>query len=312
MYTVTRSSASLDSRVFSFTPSTLPPLAGDGTYLLNDTGLRPFTNYSYVLTVCTGGGCMDSGMSAEVTLEDTPTGVVTPTAMVVGASEIRVEWAEPSVPNGIIQSYSLFRAFLGFTDEEAPPPNCCELYMQNDDPLPDQCSLATTTNLTSHLDTNLDPFTFYAYCLVATNNADSGFSGLATPTQTSPAPMPLRGPALNATTLNSTAIFLEWDALDISELLGPLDGYTLHIRVSGAVGLGEILAQGVQEQQFTATDLQASTEYVFVVLVSNGVGATPSNNATATTAEGSEWDSILVCLLLFTCLFTSSCGSSCS
>ena len=144
------------------------------------------------------------------------------------------------------------------------------------------------TNALTTLDTNLDPFTFYTYCLIATNNVDSTFSRLATPTQTSPAFMPLRGPVLNATTLNSTAVFLEWDALDVSELLGPLQGYTLYVRVSGTPGLGEILSQGGQDQQFTATNLLASTEYVFVVLVSNGEGATPSNNATATTAEGSE------------------------
>ena len=285
MYTVTRFPS---SSVFSFPPLPLPPLTSDGTYVFNDTGLRPFTEYSYVLRVHTGGGFTDSSPTAELTLEDTPTGVAPPTTVAVSFSEIRVEWVEPIMPNGIIQLYDIFRVTIGFESTGETPPNCCDVFLQGVDPLPDQCSRLTSTNLTSHLDTNLEPFTFYAYCLVATNNADSGFSGLATPTQTNPAPMPLRGPVLNATTLNSTAVLLEWDSLDISELLGPLRGYTLYVRVSGTPGLGEVLSQGVQEQQFVATDLQASTEYVFVVLVSNGVGATPSNNATATTAEGSE------------------------
>ncbi len=307
MYAITRSSPTSPPQVFSFPPSPLPQLTSEGVYVFNDTGLRPFTNYSYVLRVCTGGGCTDSRPSVETTLEDTPTGVVTPTTAVISFSEIRVEWAEPSMPSGVIQSYDLFRVSIGFESDGVTPPNCCDAYLQGVNPLPNQCSRATSTTLTSHLDTDLDPFTFYAYCLVATNNADSGFSGLTTPTQTSPAPMPLRGPVLNATALNSTAVFLEWDSLDVSELLGPLQGYTVYARVAGTPGLGEVLVRGVQEEQFVAGDLQASTEYVFVVLVSNGVGATPSNNATATTAEGSEC-LFVVCLFVVVCLlllFTS-------
>ena len=82
--------------------------------------------------------------------------------------------------------------------------------------------------------------------------------------------MPAVGPQLNASTINSTAIYLTWGSLDISELLGPLEGYTLYGRPAGGVGLGQVLFTG-PEQSYTATDLIASTEYVFVVSRTNHV-----------------------------------------
>lgn len=285
MYTITRSSP--NRRDFSFSPSTLPPFTSEGTYLFNDTNLLPFTNYTYVLRVCTGGGCTDSDPSVELTLEDMPTGLATPTAVTVSSSEIMVAWMEPSMPNGVIQAYDLFRLSMGFERVMGLAINCCEVYLENAGLLPDQCTRVIATTDLQYLDTNLGPFAFYSYCIVATNNADSASSALTPPTQTSPAPMPLIGPSLNATTINSTAIFLQWDSLDISELLGPLDGYTLYARIAGTPGLGDVVFQG-DDEIFIATGLLASTAYIFVVQVSNGVGSSLSNNASATTEEGSK------------------------
>ena len=260
--------------------------------MFNDMNLRPFTNYSYDLTVCTGSGCTVSDSSSEITLEDTPTGLAPPTAVTISSSEIMVEWAEPSMPNGAIQVYDVFRLSSGFDNETDALISCCEVHVENVTTLPSDCSLLTSSLEMDHLDTNLDPFSYYSYCLVVTNNAGSGFSDLSPLTRTMAASMPTVGPALNATTLNSTAVFLQWDELEVSELLGPLGGYTVYGKVSGTPGLGEVLFQGV-EQSFAATDLLASTEYVFVVAVSNGEGIALGNNATATTEEGSESDTML-------------------
>lgn len=259
--------------------------------MFNDTNLLPFTNYSYSLTVCTGGGCTVSDPSSGFTLEDTPTGLATPTAVTISSSEIMVEWAEPTLPNGVIQVYDVFRLSSGFDNGTEMLINCCEVYLENATTLPSDCSLVTSSLEVDHLDVNLDPFSYYSYCLVATNNAGSGFSGRSLLVQTMAASMPLVGPTLNATTLNSTAVFLQWDALEISELLGPLESYTVYGKVAGTPGLGEVLFQGV-EQSFTAADLLASTEYVFVVAVSNGMGTALGSNATATTEEGSESDAM--------------------
>lgn len=291
MYTITRSTSSSSSPTsgFTFTPSTLPQLSSDGgaTYTFNDTNLRPFTNYSYVLVVCNSGGCTDSEPSLELTLEDTPAGLSAPTTRVESSSEITISWVEPSMPNGVIVSYTLLQLSQGF---DILFMDCCEEYVSDRLTLPRMCSLVSTTgpDTLNFRDTMLDPFSFYQYCLVVSNNADSAPSDSSQIAQTSPASMPRVGPMLNATTLSSTAIFLQWEALNVSDLLGPFRGFTLYIRVAGTSELGEAIFLG-GNQSFTATNLLASTEYIFNVAVSNGVGSTLSNNASATTEEGSKF-----------------------
>ena len=259
-------------------------------FLFNDTGLLPFTNHTYLLTVCTGGGCTDSDTASALTLEDTPTGLAIPTTNTINSSAIMLEWVEPSMPNGVIVVYDVFSIFFGFDNSSRDTVNCCEVYA-DDNTIPDVCSLVTTTTETDHLNTNLDPYSYYSYCVVATNNVGSGFSSLSPLAQTTPAPMPLIGPTLNATTINSTAVFLEWSPLEISDLLGPLDGYTVYQNIEGTPGLGGVISRQT-DLFFTVTGLLASTDYVFVVEVSNGVGTALSNNASATTEEGSECSGI--------------------
>ena len=222
------------------------------------------------------------------TFEDVPTGVAMPTVTTVSSEELLVVWSEPNMPNGEILTYDLLRKFVGF-DALPSSVSCCDQYTSIELALPDECEYVTTaeSNVTSFMDSELRPFTFYQYCIIVSNSADSAFSEDSTPTRTDPAPMPLAGPMLNATTVNSTAIELRWSSVDIEDLLGPLEGYTLFVRVAGTSGLGTQLFSG-DGMSFVANGLIASTEYVFVVAVSNGVGRAFSNNATAVTEEGSE------------------------
>ena len=259
-----------------------------------DTDLSPFTRYTYTLQVCTSGGCTDSGPSSETTMEDTPQGVAMPTVTVVSSEEILVTWTEPGMPNGVIVDYDLLRRFVGFEIGDSSLVNCCEEYINNQLNETSECEYVANTdsNVTSFTDNDLRPFTYYQYCIIVTNNDDSAFSNETTPTQTSPAPMPLAGPQLNATTLNSTAIQVSWGSVEISDLLGPLNSYTLYVGESGSPGLGDQLFSGL-DQSFVATGLIASTEYVFIVAVSNGQGVAFSNNATAITEEGSEFFDVM-------------------
>ena len=228
------------------------------------------------------------------TLEDTPMGVSVPVVRTVSFFEIDIRWSAPEIPNGVILSYHLLRKFIGFKLSEDTL-NCCEDFIQtreqdgNGTSLDDTCQLVTMTTapVTSHIDDELQPYTFYQYCIVVTNNADSAFSPQTPPSQTQAAPMPLIGPQLNATTINSTAIELTWGSLEVSDLLGPLIVYELYVRISGEERVGDVIFRDLA-QSFTAVDLLASTEYVFVVAVSNGEGVTFGNNASATTDEGSK------------------------
>ena len=295
LYTITRLTPS--PTTITFTPDNLPPMGVNGYYNYLDQNLNPFTTYTYSLTICTNEGCTESLVAMATTLEDTPTGIAAPVAISLSFSEIRMNWSVPEMPNGLIQSYHLLRKFIGFQVVEDSL-NCCEDFIRaatpegsggNESSLADTCQLVSMTSAqqTYQVDDELRPYTFYQYCIVVTNNANSAVSPQTTPTRTEVAPMPLFGPELNATTINSTAIELVWGSLETSELLGPLVGYTLYIKFAEEEGIGEAIFSGL-DQSYTAVDLLASTEYVFVVAVSNGGGVAFSNNASAITDEGSE------------------------
>jgi len=294
LYTISRftpsSSTSPDTptSVFTFTPSTLTSLSDDGEppYTFNDTNLRPFTNYSYVLTVCNSADCTASEPRHALTLEDTPTGFPAPSLRVDSSSDIAVMWVEPNMPNGLITSYLLIRLSqgLGRVSED-----CCAAYLTGNSRLPDGCGIVGMfeANVSTAQDGGLLPFSFYQYCLVVSNSADSAASEASEVVQTSPAPMPVRGPAINATTVSSTAVLVEWGRVEEEELLGPFSGYELHVRVLGMPGLGEVVFRG-SDQFFLVENLQASTKYVFTVSISNGEGVAFSENVSAITEEGSE------------------------
>ena len=269
-YTLTRHTSTSSPVTISLNTTVLP--LTNGSYVYEDTPLAPFTNYTYTLTVCTSAGCTTSSGVWSVTDEATPTGLGAPTTNTIDHTSILVSWNGPTAPNGVVLGYDVLQRSLGF---EVPPnattlPNCCQEYLYlsgsgTDEPS-DGCSLVEETgpDTMNYTVPGLQAFSNYQYCIIVTNRAGSAFSPTSPVTQTSAAPMPLSGPELTALTVNSTAIFLSWSLLNVSQLLGPLEGYTLYGREAGGAEPGEVLYSG-EEQQFTAGGLLASTEYVFVV-----------------------------------------------
>jgi len=280
LYTISRLNP---PQTFSYTDL----LSNADRVTLTDENLSPFTEYMYTLEVCTEGGCTSSVSATVQTLEDLPTGFVEPSVSIISHQELLVEWLEPTMPNGVIIEYELLRRFVGF-ESIVDEGNCCEDYSASSS-LTDGCEYVSrlSGNTTSHIDSGLQPFTFYQYCIIGSNSLLSSYSNQSTPVQTEAALMPIAGPVLTAATVNSTAIELSWSAVGVEDLLGPLEGYSLYISIAGEPGPGELLLRG-DALGFTATDLVASTQYVFVVSVSNGRGDTFSNNASAITDEGSK------------------------
>ena len=266
-----------------FNASSLPFVNGSYTY--PDTGLLPYTTYSYTLTVCTSAGCTTAqGVPTAQTDEDTPAGLAPPTAATLSSTSLIVEWDPPSHPNGVILSYQVVRNDVGFFDNSTgamsvPFPDCCQQIVEENMTMAEigsgemfssDCSIVDVTSgveATNLTDMALTPYSLYRYCVVAENSVGMTYSQFSPVTPTLSAPMPTAGPTLTAFTLNSTAIQLSWTSVDVAELLGPFNGYTLYGKVAGSLGVGAELFSG-EEQDFTVTDLIASTEYVFVVCTS--------------------------------------------
>lgn len=72
-----------------------------------DTNLKAHTLYSYVLTVCSGGGCTSSNPTLIQTSETAPSYVAPPKVTTVSSDSILAQWTEPQITNGRIQVYHL-------------------------------------------------------------------------------------------------------------------------------------------------------------------------------------------------------------
>ena len=243
------------------------------SFYYEDTSLSPFTNYTYTLTVCTSAtdGCTNSEAVWIVTDEALPSGLRAPIVSTLSEASILVSWEQPTQPNGIISSFTILQQSFGFQAPEdlETLSNCCEDYQNaNQTVVGDSCSRVGVVDGTvlNHTVVDLEAYSNYRYCVVAVNGAGATFSPASNITRTSPALLPVAGPNLTASTVNSTAIYLSWSSLDVSQLLGPFSGYTLYGREAGESGPGEMLFSG-DDQEYTAIDLIASTEYIFMVSV---------------------------------------------
>ena len=147
-----------------------------------DTGLSPFTAYTYVVQACTSGGCSLSPSMLARTNEAPPTGLASPTVQALSATSILVSWTAPDTPNGIIQQYNI----------TILPPNIVVIVNNNE--------LFRTVS-------NLQPFTTYTVVLLSCNSAGCAQSIGSTQTLES-TPQFIRPPEITA--VNATAVFASW------------------------------------------------------------------------------------------------------
>ena len=147
-----------------------------------DTGLSPFTGYTYIIQACTSGGCSFSPSALALTNEAPPTGLAPPTVSALSESSILVAWTQPDVPNGIIRQYNITV-------------------------LPPDIVIIVTNNELFRTVSNLQPFTTYTVVLLACNSAGCAQNIGSTQTLES-TPQFIRAPELTA--VNATAVFISW------------------------------------------------------------------------------------------------------
>ena len=118
------------SRITNGTHVSILPASDLGLSLSHTvTGLAPYTLYTFNVTACTSVGC-SAGPSASIrTLQAPPEGLDRPTLTVIDNRTVEVEWKQPTVTNGVILSYALYRnssrvyqgLLLQFTDRGLTP-----------------------------------------------------------------------------------------------------------------------------------------------------------------------------------------------
>jgi usherin len=81
------------------------------------TGLRPFTDYFFVVRACTSGGCGSSEPSSVRTSEAPPTFQPAPNVTSQSSSSLLITWDIPTEPNGNLTRYDIVQRNSPFTGE---------------------------------------------------------------------------------------------------------------------------------------------------------------------------------------------------
>jgi usherin len=155
----------------------------DMVLLDNSSDIKPYTNYTYIITACTKVGCANGPRGFVVTLEAPPENVHPPELLIRSARVIEVNWREPAIPNGNIIQYTLYRdGVLIFETQSA--------------------------GQYRFIDRGLKPHTLYSYVIEASTIAGSTNSseGRVTTPQSTPEGIP--SPTLSPQ--SSSSILVTW------------------------------------------------------------------------------------------------------
>ena len=199
-----------------------------------DTGLTPFTAYTYTLQACTVGGCELSPSATNTTFEAFPQDFDSVRALAISESSITAEWEEPSSPNGIIL-----------------------LYMASVTTGQDTITIVTTE--LSVMATNLEPFTNYTVTVDACNSIGCTQDITFVVTLES-LPQFIAPPTL--TPISPTSVAAVWE--EPARPNGIIVSYTL--RRDGAT-----VFQG-SSREFNDTNLSPNQVYSYTVQAFTGVG----------------------------------------
>lgn len=218
-------------------------------YLYTDTGLKPYTRYSYSVHAVNNGGFTASDPVTVTTSEASPTSMDAPHIRLVDADSLNVSWTKPLEPNGRILRYILFR-------NNSIPYRGREL---------------------SFLDQGLQPYTVYSYTVEACTGAQEGctMSPLSSLRTAQAAPSGMHPPDLKA--LSALAITITWRKPDKPN--GIITEYQLY-----EVGKSSRLYAGLG-MSFTISNKEPFTKYSFYINACTVAGCTQGPSAEVRTKE---------------------------
>ncbi|XP_070813494.1 usherin [Pituophis catenifer annectens] len=209
------------------------------TFNYTDEGLLPYTEYNYVITACTLGGCCSSDHSRIQTLEAAPAIVSPPALEGIHSTQINVSWSPPQIQNGEIIKY-----ILKLNGEEQ--------YVGK--------SLFTTV-------VNLQPYTKYDIKLVACTNGGCTVSASQSAWTMEAPPLNLDPPKLLLT--DSESLEITWKAPNNPN--GKIQIYEL--RRNG------LLVYSGLDRHYKDFMLTPGIEYIYTVTANNSQGSVTSQIA---------------------------------
>ena len=220
----------------------------------NDRDLLADMSYFYTVEAVNGGGSVVSPLTFFRTVPDLAEGIEPPMLEVLGATQIRVTWTPPALPNGVISNYILY---------------------QND------IAVFTAIGFT-HTALNLSPFTSYSFYVEVCNQAGCASSVTVTAVTDQAPPQGVAPPIL--TVLGPTAIQVSWSTP--TQPNGIISRYEIRRRIlnNPLTELPQYVG-GPSVFTFPNSGLDPFTSYEYRLRVSNAAGGTFSDWVSATTLE---------------------------
>lgn len=220
------------------------------TFLYNDTGVQPWTQYEYKIYTWNSAGHTCSSWNVVRTLQAPPEGLSPPEISYVSMNppKLLISWMSPEQSNGIIQSYRLQRNGM--------------LYPFSFD--------AVTFNYT---DEELLPFSTYSYAVLACTGGGCSTSKPTSITTLEAAPTGVSPPDLWA--ISATQINVSWSPP--SSQNGKITKYLLRYD-----GKESFAGQGLS---LLASHLQPYTQYNFSLVACTNGGCTASKSKSTWTME---------------------------
>ncbi|XP_056624652.1 usherin [Triplophysa dalaica] len=216
-------------------------------------GIQPFQEYMYMLRACTAAGCTDSSKVVAVTIQREPEGIGAPVVSPLGPRALRISWAAPAKPNGIIREYYINQSSVGVIHRHI------------------EGKMAYNV-------TGLQPHTNYSFIIVACTAAGCGASQPSMGHTLEDAPAELWAVPRHIQ-VNSSAVELYW-----SQPLKP-NGLISRYRLlrDGVV----VFSSDGEETSYTDAGLQPNTRYVYELEATTGGGSSLSEGYVIQTSVSS-------------------------
>lgn len=228
----------------------------------NDTGLLPYTAYTYTIQAVNVVGQNTSYPVSTTTLPGIPQGLATPNVTVLNATSVFASWTPPVQPNGVVSRYVLVLGGGG-----GP-------------------SITVFSGIAlSNTIYGLQPFTAYTLLVQACTSGGCGQSNSSSFQTLQATPTSQAAPSVTA--LNATAVRVDWTAP--SNPNGLLIQYDVRERGAPFSGNGA-LVQSVGAAVFSLVvgGLAPFTTYQFAVVSYTVVGGAQSDWTPGTTNQAGE------------------------
>ncbi|XP_003419924.2 usherin [Loxodonta africana] len=246
--------------------------------------LAPFTTYRFSVQACTSGGCLHSLPITVTTAQAPPQGLSPPLLQKTSSTELHVEWAPPSEPNGIIIRYELYMKRLNsngesrsaesrvFTNSGWLSPHPFTESANGNALQPPQ----TTTDITG-----LEPYTNYGFRVLAVNMAGSVSSAWTSERTGESVPVFMIPPSVFP--LSPHALNVSWEKPTDNVTRGEVVGYNVNMiskqspQQSSPVASSQVLYTAKsQELSYVVKGLKPYRMYDFTISLCNSVGCVTS------------------------------------